>query len=230
MPKASEIFQNAAVLLQDEDHVRWPLPELAAWLVEGIKALILAKPSACSQSIIVNLQEGTRQDLPVTQQFMPLSLVKVIRNMHDDKVGGRTISIVDRLLIDAQDPYWHDPKRTKFKDEARHYIYDEANPTEFYVWPGNTGKGKVEMVVSFLPAAVVPSGDQNELSAWDGDIGIPEPYTVPLTDYVCFRAHSKDAISGDAARAMSYYQQFATAVGLKIQVEASTSPNARRKA
>ena len=230
MPKASELFKNVSVLLQDEDHVRWPLPELAAWLTEAIKALILAKPSACSKTIIVQLKEGTRQDLPATDQVTPLSLVKIIRNMKDKTTGGRTVSIVDRLLLDAQDPYWHDPKRTKFKPEARHYIYDEANPAEYYVWPGNTGTGILEMIVSYLPDEVKPSGDGDNLDDWDMDIGIPEPYTVPLTDYICFRAHSKDAISGDAARAMSYYQQFATAVGLKIQVEASTSPNARRKA
>jgi hypothetical protein len=37
----------------------------------------------------------------------------------------------------------------------------------------------------------------------------------------------KDDIDGAAARSAVHYQQFATAIGLKIQVEKSHSPNAR---
>ena len=50
MPKASEIMKLAGVQLLDEDHIRWPLTELADWVNDGVKAIVLAKPSASSKS------------------------------------------------------------------------------------------------------------------------------------------------------------------------------------
>jgi|FLYM01.1.fsa_nt_gi hypothetical protein len=232
MMTGREIMERAGILLLDEEFARWTLPELADWINEGVRAIILAKPSAHASTRILSLAEGTWQQVAeVAGEPVPLSLIDIRRNLRDTnspRVGGRIVRAVSRTMLDAQDPYWHDPTRTRYRKEVRHFVFDEENPLEFYVYPGNDGTGVVEAIVSSLPTRLAASGDENELASYASDIGLPEPYSVPLLDYVCYRAQSKDDLTGNAGRAAAHYQQFATAIGLKIQVEGATSPNARR--
>lgn len=234
MPTGAEIMQRAGKLLNDEDHVRWPLPEMADWINEGVRAIVLAKPSASSGSIIVDLVEGTLQKVPSTGSPTPLMLQRIVRNVRGNaenpRIGGRIVTSVARDVLDAQDPYWHDKQRTPFRKEVRHSVYDEANPLEFYVYPGNDGSGFVEAIVSTLPQKLTPAvgQDENTLAAWPGSVGLPEPYSVPLLEYVLHRCQAKDDTGGNAGRALAHYQAFASAIGIKINVEGATSPNARK--
>lgn len=232
MVSGRDIFAEAAVILNDEDYVRWPLPELCTWLNEGVKAIILAKPSAYSHSRVIPMQTGTLQNVPVSGNPTPLLMVRAVRNLISatpTREGGRIITPTNHETLDAQVPYWHDRRHVRWQKEVRHVIYDEDNPLEFYVYPGNDGTGMIEAVLSELPPPLTASGPIDELPSYSGDIGLPEPYSVPLLDYVLFRSFSKDDLEGSAPRAMGHYQTFAAAIGLKIQVEGATSPN-RRKA
>ncbi len=234
MPQARDIMKRAGVLLHDTEHVRWPLSELADWINEAVRAIILAKPSAHSMSRVVTLVEGTLQKVPTdagAEDPEPLTLVRLVRNMKgvgSNADGGKIITAVARDLLDAQEPYWHDRNHWPWRKDARHYVYDEANPLEFYIFPGNDGSGLVEMVLATCPKPIAVPGEPDDVDAWTSPIGLPEPYSVPMLDYVLFRAHSKDDEAGAPGRAMSHYQLFASAIGLKIQVEGATSPNARR--
>ncbi|EHK57637.1 DUF6682 family protein [Allomesorhizobium alhagi] len=230
MPTGQEIMERAAVLLNDEDHIRWPLNELRDWINDGIKAIVLAKPSASTSSRILTLAVGTLQSVPATGTPTPLMLVRIVRNLksqNDPREGGRIVTPTSRETLDAVDPFWHDRGQTPYRKEVRQYVYDEANPLEFYCYPGNDGNGIVEAVVSQLPAPLAASGDETVIGSYTGSIGLPEPYSVPLLDYVMFRALGKDDLGGNPGRAQGHYQLFASAVGLKIQVERATSPNAR---
>jgi hypothetical protein len=234
MPKAKDILKNASVQLLDQKHVRWPLPELAAWLNEAVKAVILAKPSSSSMTAPLSLSAGTHHVLPGTVEGVtPLQLLGVNRNLVDagpSRIGGRVIRTAARALLDAQEPNWHSPTGQPFRKEVRQVVFDENLPLEFYSYPGNDGTGTVEVAISYLPAAVTPLQNKDEatLDAWDVETGLPEPYSVPLLDYVLFRAFSKDDIAGDPNKALSHYQMFATAVGIKVQVESAANPNRRR--
>lgn len=231
MPTGREILERAGVLLSDEEYVRWTLPELCDWLNEAQRAIVLAKPSACSRTVIIDLAEGTKQSVPQTGSPLPLMLLNIVRNVASAGPpikGGRIITAVERAVLDAQEPYWHDPRRTPYRAEARHFIYDEAVPLEFYVYPGNNAQGKIEAAISVLPTRLEASGDENDIASYGQALDLPEPYSVPLLDYVLFRAQSKDDTAGNAGRATAHYQTFAAAVGLKVQVEGATSPNARR--
>lgn len=234
MPKANDLMSKAATLLLDDEHVRWPLAELADWINEATKALVLAKPSAASRTSPLTLSKGTYQTLPDTiEGAVPLQLLGINRNLVSTaptRIGGRVIRTAARALLDAQEPNWHDPAYEPFRKEVRQVIFDETLPLEFYTYPGNDGTGVVEVAFAFLPAPVAPltNTDPATLEAWDVDIGVPEPYSVPLLDYVLFKAFSKDDIAGDPTKAMSHYQTFAAAVGIKVQTEASSNPNRRR--
>ncbi|MCI9865507.1 hypothetical protein RHIZ_06075 [Rhizobium skierniewicense] len=234
MPKANDILRRASVLLIDDEHARWPLSELADWLNEAVKAIVLAKPSASSRTLPLPLAKGTYQELPATLDGVtPLQLLGVNRNLVGDgstRIGGRAIRTAARALLDAQEPNWHNPAYEPFRKEVRQVVFDENLPLEFYAYPGNDGNGVVEVALSYLPAPALPLAGQDETTyaAWNVDIGLPEPYSVPLLDYVLYKAFSKDDIAGDPTKAMSHYQTFAAAVGIKVQTESSANPNRRR--
>lgn len=230
---ASEIMTKAGILLLDEDHIRWPLDELAGWINEAVRAVILAKPSAGSKTVALPLVKGTHQILPPSIDGREtLQLVGINRNLNsaaEPRAAGRAIRTAARALIDAQEPNWHDASYVPFRREVRQVIFDENVPTEFYVYPGNDGNGVVEAAVALLPAPVTAAGgDPDLIQTWAVSTGLAEPYGGPLVDYVVSRSHMKDDTAADTAKAMSHYQLFATALGIKVQAEGSTNPNRRR--
>jgi hypothetical protein len=230
MATGREILSRAAILLNDADHIRWPLSEMCDWLNEGARAIVLAKPSASSTTIVLALQVGTLQIVPQTGTPTPLSLVGLNRNIVDatePRKAGRMIKRTNRAMLDAVEPDWHDRTQVQFRKEVRNYTFDELVPLQYYVYPGNDGTGLVEAEIAVLPTPLVASGDPTDIASYAGDIGLPEPYSVPLLDYVLYRCQMKDDIDGAAGRSAIHYQQFATAIGLKIQVEKAQSPNAR---
>ncbi|WP_331373765.1 phage adaptor protein [Sinorhizobium chiapasense] len=234
MPKASELMALAAIQLLDEDHIRWTLAELAGWINEGVKAIVLAKPSAASMTAALQLGQGTRQALPADiDGKAPIQLLGVNRNLASTatpRLGLRAIRTAARDQIDAQEPNWHNRSYVPYRKEARQVVFDEQVPTEFYVYPGNDGTGIVEVAFSYVPTPVTlaEGADAELLESWAIDVGLPEPYSVPLLDYVLYRCHSKDDTAADTVKAQSHYQLFAAAVGIKVQVEGANNPNRRR--
>jgi hypothetical protein len=242
MPTGTEIMTRAGVLLNDGDHSRWPLAELAEWINEGMRAIVLTKPSAFSHTVVVHLGVGTRQAVPATGTPVPLILIGLNRNIiytpgvapsvgivdvPEPREGGRMIRRADRKLLDSQSPNWHSTRSVKFTREVRNYTFDELVPLEFYTYPGNDGTGYVEAELGFSPPPLVATGDPLLIASYGTALALPEPYSVPLLDYTLYRCEMKDDLGAAAGRSAMHYQQFATAIGLKIQVEKSHSPNAR---
>jgi len=247
---------RAATLLSDTSFTRWPCAELCDWINEATRAIVLAKPSSSSKTLIFKLAAGTRQTInpyglnpPSTGTFTagayPLTLLNVLRNVTvaldangvlQVTSGGRMIKPVDRALLDAQEPNWHNKSILQQKREVRNFTFNETVPYEYYVYPGNDGTGYVEAEVGVLPQPIVarlpvpnPQGyTLTQPQSFNQQIGLPEPYSVPILDYVLYRCQMKDDIDGAAGRSAIHYQQFASAIGIKVQVEQAHSPNAKR--
>lgn len=219
------IMEAAQRLLNDSTNVRWSLEELAQWINDGCRAIVLAKPSATAESRVMELEVGTHQFVPNSPAPVPLALLDITRNLKttatNPRVGGRIVRPTTRKLLDVNDPDWHDSAETAYQAEVRQWIYDEMNPLEFYVYPGNDGNGILEIVVSVTPALLAPTGSVLELASWETTIALPDPYSTPLIDYVLYRAQIKDDDGANAQRAMAHYQSFANALGLKAQVDMS---------
>lgn len=232
MAKASDIFDRVQRLILDETNVRWPLPELCDWLNDAQREIALQKPSASSENRVLALVAGTWQQLPADA----LSLLRVVRNIKAvgaapglARTGGGAIRITSRDVLDAQQRDWHDGDVIRFTKTAKHYIYDEQDQRSFYVYPGNDGTGKVEAVLSVVPApiAIADGADPAELTSYDIDLSLPDIYISALVDFICYRAYAKDAAyAGNSQRAALHYQQFANSLGIKVNQEALTSPNA----
>lgn len=223
----TEIITEAGIVLQDTDHVRWPVTELVRWINEAQRAIVLAKPSANSRSVVFPLIVGTLQSLTDADHLLLLRITRNIKTEGPPRTAGRVIRATSRELLDASSPGWHISSDFCFKKEPRQYVYDEANPREFYVFPGNTGEGKVEAQVSVLPTMFTITDETP--ATYNTSIGLPEPYAPVILDYVAFRALSKDDIAADITRAQVHYRSFANALGIKVQAEAANSPNARAR-
>ena len=225
---ASDIISRAHTIVQDNTGVRWPYSELLGWLNDGQREVAIYKPSATAANVVLMLQAGTLQSVGDGG----IALLRVSRNLKtpvtEPRVGGRATRVVEREILDSQHPSWHDPSVFTYAKEVKHFVFDETDPTHFYVFPGNDGTGAVEAVISRSPVDVVPTGDLNALAAYAKPITIPDIYANALLDYVLFRAYSKDAeFAGNAERSNNHFTLFAGSLAAKAQNEAVVNPNVK---
>jgi len=216
------VIDRAQTVLQDTTGVRWPVvAELVLWVNDAQREIALLKPDASATNATITLVTGTKQDIPSGGN----RLLKVVRNMSaaSNGTGKRSVRLVDREVLDAQTPDWHDP--TVSGDAAhtaivKHYIYDEANPRNFYVYPGVAGNAYLEIIYSSNPAVVAQSGT----------LSIPDIFANAIMNYVLYMAYMKDAeFAGNAQRASSHFQLFTASVTGKGQIDAITNPNIERR-
>lgn len=213
------VVDRVQTTLQDTTGIRWPVvDELVLWVNDAQREVALIKPDAAAMNETITLVAGTKQSIP------PLGnrLLRVVRNMSSaasNATGGRSIRIVDRDILDANTPTWHDPTVTgdaAHGTTCKHYIYDEANPRNFYVYPGVSGSAFIEIIYSKNPVQVTLSDS----------LSIPAIYANAIVDYTLFRAYTKDAeFAANANRANTHYQLFMVAVTGKGQLDVINSPN-----
>jgi len=126
---------------------------------------------------------------------------------------------VGRTVLDGQSPDWHDP--TVSGDAAhttivKHYVYDEANPRNYYVYPGVAGNAYLEIIYSANPVTVTLTDN----------LSIPDVFANAIMNYVLYMAYMKDAeYAGNSQRASSHYGLFTASVTGKAQIDLVTTPN-----
>jgi len=217
------VIDRVQSVLQDTTGVRWPVTnELVLWVNDAQREVALLKPDASAVNTTVTLATGTKQEVPSAGN----RLLKVIRNMSASSggVGKRAIRLVDLSVLDSQTPNWHDPATTgdaAHTNVVKHYSYEEANPRNFYVYPGVSGNAYVELVYSANPATVTLSDN----------LSIPDIFANAIMNYVLYMAYMKDAeFAGNQQRASSHYQLFTASVTGKGQIDAISNPNIERRA
>jgi len=213
------VIDRAQTVLQDTTGVRWPVvAELVLWVNDAQRDLALLKPDATATNTTVTLVTGTKQSIPTAGN----RLLNVVRNMSAaaSGTGKRAVRLVDRTVLDAQTPDWHDPAVTggaAHTTVVKHFVYDETNPRDFYVYPGVAGNAYLEIVYSANPATV----------AQNGNLAIPDIFANAIMNYVLYMAYMKDAeFAGNAQRAGTHYQLFTASVTGKAQIDAISNPNA----
>jgi hypothetical protein len=217
---SQSIIDKVRLLLVDPSGLRWSDDELRGWLNDAQLQTTVLKPDALSVTAVLTLDTGTLQTLPAAAS----RLLRVVRNMSaaSEGTGGRAVRLVDRETLDAQNPNWHDPTSTGLSAHGtviKNYIYDEQDPLSFYVFPGVSGDAFIEVVYSKIP---------DNIANLTGNIELPDIYAPALVDYIMFRAYMKEGESANVALAQIHYQLYAEALGAKIQLDGTASPNARR--
>lgn len=216
------VIDRVQTVLQDTTGVRWPVvSELVLWINDAQREVALMKPDASAVNETVTLTTGTKQSIPTTGN----RLLKVVRNMSaaSGGTGKRSVRLVDAEVLNSQTPDWHDP--TVSGDAAhtnivKHYVYEEANPRNYYVYPGVSGSAYLEIIYSSNPTTVAQSGN----------LSIPDIFANAVMNYVLYMAYMKDAeFAGNADRANSHFQLFTASVAGKGQLDAVTNPNIERR-
>tara|TARA_B100000780_G_scaffold14863_1_gene9938 strand:- start:3687 stop:4379 length:693 start_codon:yes stop_codon:yes gene_type:complete len=222
--KVIEVLSRVEAILQDSN-VRWPRLELQKWLNESYLSIVLLRPDANAKCATFTCAAGTKQSLIASSGGFPtaLKLLDITRNVlaaSDRKV----VRVVARSVLDDQRPLWHTETQTT---NIQHYTYDPRAPKEFYVYPPATATAELELIYTDTPgshtlsaSALDPAGSNTEV------IKLDDIYLSPITDWILYRAYSKDAEYGaNEQRATAAFQVFNAAVGTKTQVDAAASPS-----
>lgn len=200
---ASDVLTRCARVLNDEEYVRWTKPELLAWLSDAMAEIAVRRPASFTTTATVELVDGVMQTLPEGA----VQLFDVIAT------GMRPISRVDRRLMDDTLPQWRAEPRTS---RVRHYMYDEAAPRQFRVYPPARAGTVLEVMYGAIPPA--PTTDTDE-------IPLDREYISPLVSFILYRAHSKDSEYAQGQVATLHYQAFSEALGIRNESAGATSPN-----
>ena len=215
---ASDVIDRARIILQDGNAVRWLDPEMLQWLNDGQRTIVLVRPDACVTNAPLALVAGTRQKLPADA----LRLLDVIRNIATaEKNSGRAIRLVDREVLDTQEPNWHTQKVALV---IRNYAYDNRDPLTFYVSPPAQGPdqlgkngAKVEVLYSKAPDVITAVTDT---------LTLPDIYIDPLLSYLLFRCYTKEAqFAMNAQLAAGYLQACMNMLNVKTQRDVAFSPD-----
>lgn len=221
--KVIDVIARVESILQDTN-VRWPRLELQRWLNESYLSIVLLRPDANAKTGTFTCAAGTRQQLTSSSGGFPsaLRLLDVTRNVLTGS-NYKVVRVVARSVLDDQRPSWHSETQT---DNIQHYTYDPRHPKEFYVYPPATNVAQLEVIYADAPGAHTMT--ESQLDPDNGDtetILLDDIYLSPITDWILYRAYSKDAEYGaNEQRAVASYQAFTSAVGAKTQVDAAVTP------
>tara|TARA_B100000963_G_C22559250_1_gene640548 strand:- start:11 stop:739 length:729 start_codon:yes stop_codon:yes gene_type:complete len=206
-------------ILQDTTSVRWPEAELLRYINDAQREIVNYRPESSATTSNVQLVTGTKQTLPTGG----LRLIKVTRNMSSaaaNATGKRAIRIVNADILNTQEPDWNDPSvggDAAHGTVVKHYIFDEDDPRNYYVYPGVDGNAFIEIVFSNSPT---------DLANTSATISVDDIYANAIMDYVLFRSYQKDSeYAGNAQRAQLHYQLFLNCIGQGGQAQELVSPN-----
>lgn len=197
----SDIFRRAAIVLNDDEYVRWTQDELFLWLNDAAGEIVIRRPAARSITSDLSLIEGPIQHLPEGG----IQLLDVVRNK-----PGRPIGRIKRLLLDAQFPDWYDLPTSRTK-AIKHYSFEDVAPTQFYVYPPAKAGMVVEGQYSEAPPAVSDPADMLDLD---------RAFVGPLVSYILYRALAKDSEYANGALSAAHFQAFNEALVAQNQVSA----------
>ena len=209
--KVVDIIDRAVVVLNDTTNVRWTKSELLLWFNDGQRAVVNRRPDANAVNDDLTCVLGTKQAIPATG----LRLLKVIRN-----TGGKAITHIRQDILDEQVRDWHDDSTPT--SDVRHFIFDDRDPKNFYLYPAPAASHQVEILYSTAPADVTVSDFDTDTQT----ISLDDTYANAILDYILFRAYSKDAeYAQNAQRAANHLQIFESALGMVTQADMAASAN-----
>lgn len=241
--KVKDVVWRVSVLLQDTapQFQRWPEREIVHWLNDAQVSITKYLPLACSRVISMKLRAGTLQSIASiaaadakledgSAPSAPIAGVQFLnprRNMGSTgSTPGRAIRMVERDVLDSQDPDWH----TRTATAVSSVVYDPMTPRNFSVTPGVTGTVWMQLALTAAPTAIpntAPIGSEAYLV--DGGstvtISVDDEFVPELVDYVVARANLKDVKYADKAAADLHTQRFLASLNAKVTAVTGTNPN-----
>ncbi len=241
--KVKDVVWRVSVLLQDTSpqFQRWPEREIIHWLNDAQVSITKYLPLACSRVLSMKLAAGTLQsiasiasaDCKLEDGTAPgvtvygTQFLNPRRNMGSTgTTPGRAIRMVERDVLDSQDPDWH----TRTASAVSSVVYDPMTPKNFHVTPGVTGTVWMQLAMTSRPTSIPNTGTPgSELYLVDGasttTISIDDEFVPELVDYVVARANLKDVKYADKAAAELHTNRFLSSLNAKVAAVTGTNPN-----
>lgn len=208
--KVVDIINRASIILQDTSNVRFPQSELLKFFNDAQREVVMQRPDAKMVNVTMTCVAGSKQSIPASG----LRLVDVVRN-----VNGRAVTQLDRKILDEQLPNWHET--TAGTNKIEHFVYEPADPKNFYVYPKGTSSHNLEIIYSEAPADISISNFGSDTTV----ISVDDVYANSILDYMLYRAYQKDSeYAGNQQRAAMHYQGFSNSLGMKTQADMATTP------
>jgi len=218
---AKDIINRAKIVLQDTSSAgtRWPNSELQDWLNDAQKEIVLYRPDAKTMNEeFTPTADSSKQTIPAAG----LRLIEVVRNTAATSNFTAT-RMIQRSIMDDQIPGWHNATPAV---SIEHWVYDERDPKTFYLYPRPTSAARIEVIYSTVPSqiSIVEADETLTAAAASTVIGLDDIYANALLDFMLYRAYSKDAeYAGNANRAQSHMSAFTSSLGVKSQIDATSS-------
>lgn len=208
---ASTIMDSAEYILKDTGNDRWTEAELLIWLNEAQRQIVLLKPDANATMEAVQMSSGTEQSLPATA----IQLLDATYNMGTNgSTVGNAVTIVDRAMMDACYPGWQNATAAAV---IKHVIYDPVKlPKKYWIYPQSDGTNYLQIITGKLPT---------DCATKAANVGLDDEYVPALTEWVLYRAFSKDAEFNETAeRALIHLDAFQVILGIREESEHRFAP------
>lgn len=212
-----EVLRRTKLILQEvtQNGTRWTNEELLGWLNESYQAIVAIKPDASSVNAQITCVSGTRQTIPADG----MRLLDVVRNT-GVAAKGMSVMKARRDALDATRRNWHGETAS---DTVEQFIFDDQDPTHFYVYPPATTAAKLEIIYSSVPT---PHASAQASSSSTEVVRLGDHYVPAIVDYMLARAYAKDAEhAANLQRAQMHNGAFFNAMGATAQADAAFSPN-----
>ena len=198
----ASIITAARQAIQDNPAVRWSDGALLDYLNEAQMEISRYKPDSCIKNTTLSTVAGVLQGLPDDA----IRLIDVPYN-----TGGNAIVQVDKSGLTRQQPGW---TKATASASAKAFMYDDADPTRFYVYPPSVAGSSLQVVYSAKPTAVTLADN----------ISIADEYKSSLVHYICFKTFNEDSMSPDANKAVAFHNLFMTSLQLSENADKTVEP------
>ena len=208
--KVVNLINRASIILQDTSNVRYPQAELLKFFNDAQREVVMQRPDANMLNVTMTCVAGSKQSIPSSA----LRLIDVVRN-----VDGRSVTQMSRKMLDEQLPDWHET--TAGSNGIEHFVYEPADPKNFYVYPKGTSSHNLEIIYSEAPADISITNFSTATTV----ISVDDVYANAILDYMLYRAYQKDSeYAGNQQKSTMHYQGFANSLGVKTQADMATTP------
>lgn len=209
MIPVQDILRRVSTVLNDDQYVRWEVPELLDWINDAGAEIVIRRPAARAERRVLKLAAGAYHDIPDDAR----TLLDVRRNMgFDGQTPGMPVQRCERHLIDDTTPNWYTSKQS---ESVRHFMYDERAPKEFFTWPPAVAGIHIDTLLSVVPPTVGESDS----------VDLDREYMGPIVSYTLYRALAKDSEYANGQLAAAHFNAFNEALGANSAMTTATSPN-----
>jgi hypothetical protein len=201
--KGSDVSARARFVVQDHAAVRWDDAEMALWINDACRFIVINRPDACPVNASMSLVAGIKQSIA---GLTPPGL----------RVLDTSLRLVDREVLDAHRPGW----RSEANGVPKNYVFDSRDPKTFYVYPGATAAAPMDVLYSRVPVEVTADTLGSTV------LSIDDIFSDVALNYVLFRCYAKDSAETINANLAQMYLNAAMAgLGIKSKADLAYSPD-----